>query len=170
MDISPTDPGNIVSLFGRTTGEQASRLARLQLIRYGSSPDMQFRGRTMTDAAIHAARPTISCDAPTQETIPLKGGGGRVALMMIVFGFLIVSPIALLSEYMAAAIYVIVFVSALVVVFTGVPGFYRRANCLKCGTEVTLNATKPGTDCPGCKTRIVLKKERFEYPYLSPNA
>lgn len=100
----------------------------------------------------------------SNPTIGAKGGGGRTGMMLWFAGMVILFVSALLGPliYLGLLIAVGASLFGCILIFTGVPDFYRQGDCPHCGTTVKIIA-EPGRamTCPGCKHRLLLRDERL---------
>jgi len=93
-----------------------------------------------------------------------KGGNVRTAttLWLMSAGALVVSAFLGPLVFLGIALLVLGSLTSLVILFTGVPNFYRKGACPHCATEVKImSSSKDGVSCPGCKHRLVLRDERI---------
>jgi len=93
-----------------------------------------------------------------------KGGNVRTAttLWLMSAGALVVSAFLGPLVFLGIALLVLGSLASLVILFTGVPNFYRKGGCPHCATEVKImSSSKDGVSCSGCKHRLVLRDERI---------
>ena len=98
-----------------------------------------------------------------QDTQPNGGGHLRFFLFLFFFGQPAALLLGLINGYLAFGALALIWLACLYVIILGVPGFYRAAKCRRCFSEIKLHHADAGGDCPGCKTRVVLRDGRFYY-------
>jgi hypothetical protein len=123
-------------------------------------------GKTMTDATqprVHPANPTIRCDIPLQETKKVRAGGFTGAFVLL-FSCIFVGGIGnMIADPLGTVLAVLMLIAAVYFFFRGIPDFDREASCINCGTIIRVFAGAKVLKCPGCKTRVGLKDDKFQY-------
>ena len=118
-----------------------------------------FRGKATPPSPTPPAEPRFAC----QETRPQSGGRWRGTFAICLFLIVGIMPVTAIHPWLGVAF--TVWMCAIACYFTlfGMPGFYRVADCLDCGTQIQIQAQAKGTNCEGCQRRIVLKKDQLLY-------
>ncbi|MGO4676606.1 hypothetical protein AB4Z40_27255 [Bosea sp. 2YAB26] len=95
-----------------------------------------------------------------QETEPKKGAHVRGTLCVGALYLIAILPATELHPWLGIACTAVAAWTMVSTLISGVPGFYRVAECLDCGTEIKIATHAKGMNCEGCQRRVVLQKDK----------